>query len=435
MHSYEEILDYLYSQLPIFSVAGASAYKPGLDTAISLSGAFGNPHKHFPSIHIAGSNGKGSTSNMLASVLQEAGYRVGLYTSPHIFDFRERIRINGEKIPRRVVIDFVERFLERRLDCRPSFFELTTIMAFEYFKDSNVDIAVIETGLGGRLDTTNIISPILSVITNISLDHTAQLGDTISQIAWEKAGIIKPGIPVVIGYASPEERRVFDAVAEKNDSNLVYACDDTLICHHDDEYEWHKKEDSKSPVVLRCDLKGDFQSQNINTVLHCIELLKKGGIIIEDGHVEDGLEHVMANTHFFGRWSSTVKDGIRIIIDTGHNIGAWEWLVPQLEDISRIGNLHIVLGFVSDKLIEPIFKILPDNAIYHLVAPKVQRARNVEDLEKIASQFNLHTYVYTSVAEGCESAFSKCREGDILFIGGSNYLVSEIPFADLFDKQ
>lgn len=432
MHTYEEIIEYLYNQLPVFSVAGASAYKPGLATAIALAEAFGNPHKAFPTIHIAGSNGKGSTSNMLASVLQEAGYRTGLYTSPHIFDFRERIRVNGEMIPKESVGDFVERYFENKLDCSPSFFELTTIMAFEFFKESNVDIAVIETGLGGRLDTTNIILPYVSVITNVSLDHTAQLGDTISQIASEKAGIIKPGVCAVIGNAGEDERKVFDKVAEKNRSHLVYACDNPLISQNGTDYEWIKDSGKKKEHVY-CDLKGEFQLENINTVMHAVRQLNKCGLNIEDKHLRNGLSHVCSNTHFFGRWTTTKYEGINIIIDTGHNIGAWKWLAPQLQKISAVGNLHVVIGFVSDKQIDPIFELLPKNAVYHLVAPGIKRARDVEYLEMLAKRNNLHSYVYASVTEGYEKSLNLCHPGDTLFIGGSNYLVSEIPCSDMFE--
>lgn len=425
MRGYDETIEYLYSQLPMFSVVGAGAYKPGLETALTLSALFGYPHKAFPTIHVAGTNGKGSTSNMLASVLQEAGYRTGLYTSPHIFDFRERIRVNGEKIYKDAVVDFVSRYLNMKTDCSPSFFELTTIMAFEYFMLSNVDIAVIETGLGGRLDTTNIINPLVSVITNVSLDHTAQLGDSIPQIAAEKAGIIKPGIRTVIGYAGTEERDVFEAAAKNNRSGLVYACDSPIVIRDGDDYKWRINGGGEESQLI-CDLKGDFQIQNINTVLHTIEALRECGIAIDNDIVKKGLSHVCDNTHFFGRWSMTMREGVNIITDTGHNIGAWEWIAPRLSDISRAGNLHVVLGFVSDKIIEPIFRLLPRDAVYHLVSPDVKRARKAEDLAILAEKYGLRAYTYPSVIKGCEAAYGFCNPGDTLFIGGSNYLVSEI---------
>lgn len=434
MRSYEETIDYLYSQLPIFSVVGAGAYKPGLGTAIALSENFNNPHKSYPTIHVAGTNGKGSTSSMLASILQEAGYRVGLYTSPHIYDFRERIRVNGEKIPEQAVVDFVEKYIIRNIDCKPSFFELTTIMAFDYFRRSEVDIAVIETGLGGRLDTTNIITPLVSIITNVSLDHIEQLGDSLSKIAVEKAGIIKTGVPAVIGYAGDEEKAVFDVVANNNHSPLIYASDSPLLRRNDDYYELIRK-DKGEVIKLRCDLDGDFQLQNINTVLHAIRILKNCGVNIEDKHVVNGLSHVSDNTNLYGRWSNIEYDGVRIITDTGHNIGAWEWIAPRLKKISQECNLHVVLGFVADKLIEPIFRILPVNAHYHLVSPSVKRARSVDDLAQLAVKYHLKANVYSSVTEGCRTAFGMCQPGDTLFIGGSNYLVSEVRIPEILQTK
>lgn len=435
MRSYQETIDYLYSQLPVFSVVGAGAYKPGLGTAIALSGSFGNPHKSYPTIHVAGTNGKGSTSSMLASILKEAGYRVGLYTSPHIYDFRERIRVNGDMIPKQAVVDFVEKYIRMNIDCKPSFFELTTIMAFDYFRSSDIDIAVIETGLGGRLDTTNIITPLISIITNVSLDHIEQLGDSITKIAAEKAGIIKKGVPTVIGYAGNEERAVFDKVAINNHSSLIYASDSPLLWRGEDSFELIKKDVGDDVVKLKCDLEGDFQLQNINTVLHAIRMLKNTGVNIEDNHVVSGLSHVSDNTHLYGRWSNIEYKGVRIITDTGHNIGAWEWIAPRLREIAKDCNLHAVLGFVADKQIEPIFRILPVNAHYHLVSPSVKRARRVDDLAQLAEKYHLNANVYSSVREGCMTAFGMCQPGDTLFIGGSNYLVSEVRIPDFFQTK
>lgn len=414
---YQETIDWLYSQLPMFSVVGPGAYKPGLNTTRMLDDAFGNPHTSFKSIHVGGTNGKGSTSHSIAAVLQSAGYKVGLFTSPHLVDFRERIRVNGEKIGKGEVIDFVERFKEKNLACAPSFFELTTIMAFDYFAKEKVDYAVIEVGLGGRLDSTNIIEPELCVITNISLDHVALLGNTLEEIAFEKAGIIKPMVPVIIGEANEITRKVFVEEAHKLASPILFA-EDKPYRYSNKNGKWVYDYDG---TVIESDLTGSCQPKNANTVLAALKVLG----VASTSAIVKGLSNVQKITGLMGRWMK-ISDKPTIVCDTGHNIGAWEYLSEELKKVAFSRKLRVVLGFSNDKDVEAIFKLLPKEAEYYFVAPNVQRARCAEDLLVLAKDNDLVGRSFPDVKLGFQQAVSDSSEEDFIFIGGSNFVVAEV---------
>lgn len=419
--TYQETVEYLFTQLPMFQNIGAGAYKPGLATACTLSSAFGDPHKSFRSIHIAGTNGKGSTSHTLASVLMAAGYKVGLFTSPHLFDFRERIRVNGEMIPEEAVVDFVDKYRSMDLNIFPSFFELTTIMAFDYFRSAGVDIAVVEVGLGGRLDTTNIITPELSIITNVSLDHMAQLGDTEVLIAGEKAGIIKPGVPIVIGEAHGEVRDVFRHKADELQSPIIFA-EDSQVEYVEKNGRYLYSLGPGLPPIVESDLTGVYQPENMNTVIHALRLIPG----ISDSAITKGMADVQGRTGLMGRWMVLKTDGPKIICDTGHNIGAWRYLAPKLVQMAETSTLRMVIGFVSDKDIAPIFEILPRKARYYFVTPSVKRGRPADELMDIAALYGLKACAFDSVSQGYECALDESSPTDIVFIGGSNYVISDL---------
>lgn len=424
--SYHDTVEYLYNQLPVFQNIGAGAYKPGLGTAYALAEAFGNPHLGLRSVHVAGTNGKGSTSHSIASVLMAAGYKVGLYTSPHLFDFRERIRVSGEMITEEAVVDFVDRYRAMNLKVNPSFFELTTIMAFDYFRAMDVDVAVVEVGLGGRLDTTNIITPLLSVITNVSLDHVAQLGSSIEQIASEKAGIIKPGVPVVIGEAHDAEHRIFERRAAELGAPISFA-QDTPLSHSADASGHHvfALRQGEAPSVV-CDLQGSFQVYNINTIIHALRALEPA-LCIPDEAVREGLANVQQRTGLMGRWTTLRTHSPRVICDTGHNIGAWQHLAPQLSQLAHSASaLRVVIGFVNDKDVDAIFRLLPAEAVYYLVQPSVKRARPSADLLRLAEERGLVAKAYATVSEGYKAALADAGDSDVVFVGGSNYVIAEL---------
>lgn len=402
MDEYQSTIDYLFNCLPVFQSLGPGAYKPGLATARMLDDAFGNPHLRFKAVHVAGTNGKGSTSHMIASALMAHGYKVGLYTSPHLADFRERIRVDGEKISESHVVDFVRRYMAMGLGCEPSFFELTTIMAFDYFAAAGVDYAVVEVGLGGRLDTTNIIAPVLSVITNISLDHTSLLGATEAEIAGEKAGIIKPGVPVVVGEAQGYVRNVFEARAEEMGAEICFA------------------EDTPVKNAPQCDLEGEFQAKNINTALHALAYLP-----VSEGAIADGLANVQARTGLMGRWMR-LGSAPAIVCDTGHNPGAWKYIAPRLREIAKATTLRAVIGFANDKDVESIFPQLPADAVYYFVQPDVKRARTSQSLLELAEKNGLKGFDAGSVADGFAMAKAQSSPEDFIFVGGSNFVVAEI---------
>ena len=397
---YKETLEYLFVKTPAYQQKGESAYKPGQANVMELDDFYSNPHKNFKTIHIAGTNGKGSVSHTLAAILQSAGYKVGLYTSPHLKDFSERIRVNGKPISEQYVIDFVREADEIIGKLNPSFFEITTLMAFTYFKHENVDVAVIETGLGGRLDSTNIISPVLSVVTNVSFDHVNLLGNTLEKIAFEKAGIIKKGIPAVVGEMPNELRSIF---AEKTE-NVVFAEDNDAS-----DYEF--------------ELKGYCQDKNKKTILAAAELLKKEFDIKEENIVE-GLKNVVELTSLMGRWQK-LSSAPLIIADTGHNVAGMQYIVSQITDI-KASTKRLVIGMVGDKDITSMLKLLPKDAIYYFCNAQIPRALPAEELKAKASEFGLKGNAYPSVAEALEAAKREASENDFIFIGGSNFTVAEI---------
>lgn len=419
--NYDETLDFLFNRLQSFHNDGAKAYKPGLERAYRLSEAFGNPHTAFPSIHIGGTNGKGSTAHSIASVLMEAGLKVGLYTSPHLVDFSERIRIDGQPIPEEAVTDFVSRYLDlgdSGLD--PSFFELTTIMAFDHFARNNIDIAVIEVGLGGRLDTTNIITPLLSVITNISYDHVALLGNTLTEIATEKAGIIKRGVPAVIGRRHPDTDAVF---AEKGD-NVVFAADRPLF--HRSELTGNTIKYYDTPWGdVESYLTGSCQPENMQTILTALTVLDRNGVArFTPDTVRCGLKNVCANTSLMGRWMK-ISDSPTVIADTGHNVDAWQFIAPRLAQYDP-DKLFIVIGFVNDKDFSTILSLLPKNAHYFFVQPSVNRAACAEAVATQAEKNGLSGNVYPTVGEGYKAALKSATRNSVIYVGGSTFVVADL---------
>lgn len=422
MLTYDNAIDFLYTQIPMFQRMGANAYKPGLDTSIALDKAFGNPHSRFPSIHIAGTNGKGSTAHTLAAILQSAGYKVGLYTSPHLVDFRERIRINGEMISHSAVVDFVSRYRVINLDCQPSFFELTMTMAFEYFAKEKVDIAVIETGLGGRLDSTNIITPILSIITNISFDHTAFLGDTLTAIASEKAGIIKHNTPVVIGEASGDVKQIFLDKSTEMNSPIKFADENNAFSIAEltpNGYLYHNTPFGN----ITGELTGECQQKNTATILSAIEQLRLIGWEITPDAVKQGFANVCKLTGLAGRWME-LQQSPRVVCDTGHNVGGWEYLSRQLSQVE--GKLHMVIGFVNDKDISHILDLMPHNATYYFTRAEIPRALSADEVKAIALAKGLKGEAYATVAEAYQKAIVSASATDTIFIGGSTFVVADL---------
>lgn len=420
--NYQETIEYLFNSTPVFEKVGAKAYKPGLQTTETLDKHFGHPHRQFKSIHVAGTNGKGSCSHTLAAILQSEGYKVGLFTSPHLVDFRERIRVNGECISEQYIIDFVEK--ERRFfePLHPSFFELTTALAFKYFAEQKVDIAIIEVGLGGRLDCTNIITPILSIITNISKDHTQFLGNTLADIAGEKAGIIKPGVPVIIGEDLPETRPVFQQKALKENSPIIFAQDENQQEVQKAEHINGKMEyTTRTWGKLTGELCGDYQAKNMNTILNAVKyltLVKNKGTSIEYG-----ISHVTELTGLMGRWQK-IQDKPLVICDTGHNVGGWQYLAPQIK-AQACRQLRIVFGMVDDKDVTTVMKMLPKDAIYYWTQATTKRAIKVEKIAELGTSLGLNGNVYPSVNKAFKAAQADAAEDDFIFVGGSSYIVAD----------
>ena len=430
--TYQEATDYLFSQLPVFEHTGASAYKPGLERTLALSAAFGNPHRRLNRvIHVAGTNGKGSTCHTLAAMLQTHGYRVGLFTSPHLVDFRERIRVNGEMIPESEVIDFVERFRAMRADVAPSFFELTTILAFEYFASQNTDYNIIEVGLGGRLDSTNIVDPQLCVITNISLDHTDLLGDTPEKIAAEKAGIIKPGVPVVIGEAEGDVKRVFARIAREKDAPICFASDDNEILSAEPTAAGIRYA-TRSFGRFTGELSGSCQPKNMSTVLSAVRqlILSGAGLTAED--VSRGALSVGALTGLAGRWMTLGRQPLTIC-DTGHNPGGWTYLSEQLKTLP--GRRHIIIGFVADKDVSQVLRLLADSGLdarFYFTAPRSHRRLAPGELQRLAAEAGIEGECCDTVVDAYKKSLAEAGKGDSIFIGGSNYLIGELLEARLF---
>lgn len=407
--NYQETTEYLFNSTPVFEKIGAKAYKPGLQTTHELDEHFSHPHRQYKTIHIAGTNGKGSCSHTIAAILQSQGYKVGLYTSPHLVDFRERIRVNGECLPEQYVIDFVEENRAFFEPLHPSFFELTTAMAFKYFAEQKVDYAVIEVGLGGRLDCTNIITPVLSVITNISFDHTQFLGNTLTEIAGEKAGIIKPDVPVVIGEYIEETRPVFEKVAEERHSPILFAQDEDISMNVDME------------------LKGSYQERNRKTILAALNVLRQT-MTVSDEAIKNGFGHVCELTGLRGRWEK-LGEAPLVICDTGHNLAGWKYLATQINDVDAQVK-HIVFGMVDDKDVEHVLQLLRDklkNGVkFYWTQPSTKRAIPVEKLRDTALKYNLHGEMYHSVKEAYMTAKADAKNDDFIFVGGSSYVVADL---------
>ena len=421
--NYQETTEYLYSQMPMFSRIGGEAYKEGLGTSEALDRMYGHPHHCYRTIHVAGTNGKGSTSHLIASILQQSGYKVGLYTSPHLVDFRERIRVNGQMIPEQAVIDFVEEYRNSGFEGAPSFFELTSTMAFDYFRKQNVDFAVIEVGLGGRLDSTNIISPILSVITNISYDHTQFLGDTLEKIASEKAGIIKPGIPAIIGEANDSLRKVFIEKAHEVNAPITFAEDCNQITGHQKENDKLIMETASNGTVIN-ELSGNCQIKNANTVLNAIKALRNIGININEQAIAEGFANVCKISGLMGRWS-VINDSPRTVCDTGHNVAGVQYIVKQLAK-EKYSRLHIVLGFVKDKDITHILEMFPRYATYYFTNAAIPRSLPANELKALATARGLDGNDYPTVSEAYNAALEAASADDMIFVGGSTFIVADL---------
>ena len=424
--TYNEATTYLFNSAPLFQNIGAGAYKEGLSNTNALDSRYGHPHRSYRTIHVGGTNGKGSVSHTLAAILQCAGYKVGLYTSPHLADFRERIRVNGQMIPEQRVIDFVTEEKAFFEPLHPSFFELATALAFLYFKEEKVDVAVIEVGLGGRLDCTNIINPDLSVITNISKDHVQFLGDTPTQIAKEKAGIIKPGTPVVIGETNNnfEVRNVFITKSKEVGTSIKFADEESEILHSFAQPQGGRKYQTKNWGVFNGELGGDCQEKNTATILCAVQTLIEQGYNIKDKHVHDGIAKVCSLTGLMGRWQRLGNEPLAIC-DTGHNIGGMQYIVEQLASTPH-ERLHFVIGMVNDKDIEGVLGILPKDAEYYFTQASVQRALSAESLAIKAGKVGLKGVVITDVKEAYRKARQNATKDDLIFVGGSTFVVADL---------
>lgn len=420
--NYTETLEYLYQRLPVFHQIGAAAYKPGLDNSIQMMQRLGNPQNEYKTIHVAGTNGKGSVSHFLSAILQAAGYKVGLYTSPHLVDFGERIRVNGEKIRQQYVIDFVASQSNLFDEIQPSFFEATMAMAFSYFAAEKVDVAVVEVGLGGRLDSTNIIQPELSVITNIGFDHMQFLGDTLEKISTEKAGIIKQNTPVVVGEYLPETRKVFEEKAEKERAPLIFA-EDSQSVHFLRFENDSMKVLADGNTELEIGLCGEYQLKNVATVLAAVEKLRQIGFQISKEALDKGLKDVVSLTGLQGRWQ-TVKTSPRVVMDTGHNKAGFEYVAHQLKQ-QKYRKMHVVIGMVDDKDYSGVLSLLPKEAAYYFTAAQTKRAVSPEQLRREGEKYELKGTTYDTVEEAVRAALADAEKDDFVFIGGSNYVVGE----------
>ncbi len=426
--TYKETLDFLYSMLPMFHRIGPAAYKDNLDNSKSLDSLLGHPHMAFPTVHIAGTNGKGSVSNMLAATLQTAGYRTGLFTSPHLKDFRERIRVNGKMISKSYVTAFVTKYRKQCKQIQPSFFEWTTALAFDYFRHKKVDIAVIETGLGGRLDSTNIIHPLISVITNIGWDHTQLLGNTLPKIAKEKAGIIKFKTPVIIGEFNAATSKIFKAVAENKKADIVFA---------DRKYHPKKLKNSAASLLVevknhdtstrekyKLSLAGNYQVKNAATVIATVNQLRQYGYTITEKQLRKALNNVQHITGFSGRWQVFGKKPL-IIADTAHNVDGIKYVIRQIKSL-KYRHLHVVLGMVSDKDITAVLASFPEKATYYFCKAAIPRAMDANILRIRAMKYGLRGEVYPSVKQALDAAKQNAAANDLIFIGGSTFTVAEI---------
>lgn len=426
--TYQETLDFLFSSLPMYQRTGAAAYKNSLETTLAMDAAHNQPHKHFKSIHIAGTNGKGSVSHMLAAVLQTAGYKTGLYTSPHMLDFRERIRINGEMISEKEVVEYVIENKNLIESLKPSFFEMTADMAFVYFAKEKVDIAIVETGMGGRLDSTNILSPVLSIITNIGLDHMRFLGNTIQEIAVEKAGIIKENTPVVIGEYDENTAEIFRGISLKRNAKISFA--DQIFFHHhsllntERKTSHHITSEKQSYPLLLSDLKGFYQKKNIITVLASLEEMKLCGIDISAKAIYEGIGNAASLTGLRGRWEEIGYNPL-IVCDSGHNEDGVRLTVEQIKN-TAYKRLHMVIGMVADKEVSSILKLFPKDAIYYFTKADIPRSLDEKQLRKSAAEIGLKGNSYSIVSEAFEAARRNAEPQDLIFIGGSSFVVAEV---------
>ncbi|MFD1096867.1 bifunctional folylpolyglutamate synthase/dihydrofolate synthase [Salegentibacter chungangensis] len=403
--TYKQTVEWMFQQLPMYQRVGATAFKKDLTRTLKMAEYLGHPERKFKSVHIAGTNGKGSTSHMLAAILQEAGYKVGLYTSPHLKDFRERIKINGVVIPEKAVIDFIEKHRKFLEENKLSFFEMTVGMAFDYFAEEKVDIAIIEVGMGGRLDSTNIITPEVSVITNIGLDHTQFLGNSLKEVAGEKAGVIKNEVPVIIGEKDEETIPVFIEAAVKNSAELIFA-------------------ENVEQKQYSTDLKGDYQNKNMKSVVAAVEVLRKKGWEIPEEALKNGLNSVKLHTGLQGRWD-VLQEHPRVICDTAHNKEGLKLVFGQLGQ-EKFQHLHIVLGVVNDKDLDSVLPLFPKDARYYYCKPDVPRGLDADELAKKALEFGLDGRSYASVKDAYEAALAEAVDEDLVFVGGSNFVVAEV---------
>lgn len=423
--TYADTLHYLYAQLPMFTRVGASAYKKDLHNTLALCKALHNPEHTFKSVHIGGTNGKGSSSHMLAAILQTAGYKTGLYTSPHLTDFRERIRINGQMIPKQEVIAFVNSHQALFEAIKPSFFEASVGLAFDYFAKQEVDIAIIEVGLGGRLDSTNVIHPLLSLITNIGLDHQDILGNTLEEIAGEKAGIIKTNTPIIIGEKQSGIANVFEKKAKAADAKILFASDYWTITPKEtapllavDAHSTNQK------LELALDLKGSYQVKNLAGVLTAVDELREQGFEISEAHLKTALKQVSSLTGLQGRWQTLQKTPL-VICDTGHNEDGIKEVLKNIANTPH-QNLHMIWGMVKDKDVKKILALLPKEASYYFCQPNIPRGKPAEELAQEAQQYELKGEAYASVAEAYQQALSNAKPNDLIFVGGSTFVVAEV---------
>ena len=430
---WKRTVDYLYNQRPAFERQGASGYKPGLDTSIALDKLYHEPHRHYRIIHIAGTNGKGSTAHLLASCLQACGYRVGLFTSPHMIDFRERIRVNGRKVSRTYVVQWVADYRKKQLQgYEPSFFELTSTMAFDYFAWRNVNVAIIETGLGGRLDSTNIITPDVSIITNIGLEHQQFLGNTLEEIALEKAGIIKHGRPVVIGHADGVVRDVFEREAKRLYAEIKFAQDNPEVINAK-HVDGMLRLETRNFGTLDCELGGDYQVENANTVLTTMTLLKRLKYRIKEDALRKGFAQVIENTGLMGRWMK-IDDHPRTILESAHNVPGMTQAMKQLKH-EEYDNLHMVLGFMADKDVKGILNLLPKKASFYFTQAQTSRAMSVDDLSRLAATCGLKGKCYNNVVDALAAAREAAAPRDLVYVGGSMYVLSELLKAINYDDH
>ncbi len=427
--SYRQTIEYLYEHLPMYQRIGKAAYKADLSNTLALDEYFGHPHLQFNTIHIAGTNGKGSVSHILASIFQEAGRKTGLYTSPHMKDFRERIKINGEPVPKDYVVEFFAEHKETFDAIKPSFFEMTVALAYEYFADQEVDIAIVETGLGGRLDSTNIITPIVSVITNIGTDHSEFLGNSPEEVAAEKAGIIKPKIPVVIGERQKETAGIFDLKAEEFESLIVFASDNYTCTSSAGKQKKRQVFQVKNKIGagyknLQTDLRGEYQKKNAVTALQTLEVLKRHNLEISREEIYRGFKNVVKNTGLLGRWQ-ILGQNPKIICDSVHNTEGMKEVINQLRNCAG-DHLHMVLGFTDDEKVDNILKLLPNNATYYFTHASLPRAMKADKLMKKAHIAGLKGSAYKTPHEALNQAKKQASPSDIIFVGGSTYVVAEI---------